>query len=206
MSIWKPIPSLENRYEINLLGEVRITRNKKPLKLDKNGRYNSSWGLGYGGGKHRWGRSINSLLNEVFPFWWIRELEDDEECREVRNFPGYWITNRGRIYSTKHKCGWMYGRRGKYYHYELSLYRDNKKYKQYIHTLVGRNFLPEYQEGLFILHRDETLPYPEINFPTNLWVGDDGDNNRDRCIKGRSGGWMKGKTYQGVIQTGVNMV
>jgi len=205
MSIWKPIPSLENRYEINLLGEVRITRNKKPLKLDKNGRYNSSWGLGYGGGKHRWGRSINSLLNEVFPFWWIRELDDDEECREVRNFPGYWITNRGRIYSSYHNK-WLYGRRGKYYHYELSLYRDNKKYKQYIHTLVGRNFLPEYQEGLFILHRDETLPYPEINFPTNLWVGDDGDNNRDRCIKGRSGGWMKGKTYQGVIQTGVNMV
>ncbi len=207
MNTWKTIPSLEDRYEINLKGEVRITKNKKPLNLNKKGYYNSSWGLGYTGGKYRWGRSINSLLNEVFPFWWIRELDDDEEVKPIKGFPGYYITNKGRVYSLHTKCGWMYGNRENSYHYSIYLYRDNKKkHKQYIHTLVGRNFLTEYKEGLFILHKDETLPYPEINFPTNLWVGDSGDNNRDRCKKGRSGGWMLGKNYQGTLQVGVPVV
>jgi len=182
---WKTISSLEGRYEINLLGEVRRTKDKKPMKLNSQGCYNSSWGLGYDGGKHRWGRSKNSLLDECFPFWWIRDLEDGEEVKPIRGFPGYYITNRGKLYSTKNHHCWLEGKPKPPYYYITHLYRDGKKTKQHIHTLVGRHFLPDWKEGLFILHREETLSYPEINFPENLWVGTQRDNVMDGVMKGR---------------------
>lgn len=203
MNTWKSIKSLEERYEICLeTKEVRITKNHKLLKVNKNGYYNSSWGLGFSGKKYRWGKSPNSLMDETFPFWWIRNLKFGEECKELKNFPGYYITNFGRIYSI-HTHRWMEGKFKPPYYYFVELYLNGIKHKQHIHTLVGRNFLPEYKKGLFILHKDETLPYPEINFYNNLWVGNNKENTLDRCNKGRSGGWMKGKKYNGILQTGV---
>jgi hypothetical protein len=203
MKTWKPISSLEDRYEICLeTKEVRIVKNKKLLKLNKQGYYNSSWGLGFSGKKYRWGRSVNSLMDEVFPFWWIQKLNEDEECTEIKNFSGYYITNQGKIYSIyAHK--WTEGKYKFPYYYSVELYKNGIKFKQHIHTLIGRHFLKEYQKGMLILHKDETLPYPQINYPDNLWVGNCKDNNVDRCKKGRSGGWMIGKVYDGVLQTGI---
>ena len=75
MNTWKSISSLEHRYEVCLeTKEVRIVKNHKLLKPNKNGYYSSSWGLGFSDGKYRWGRSINSLMDETFPFWWIENL------------------------------------------------------------------------------------------------------------------------------------
>lgn len=198
---WKPIPSLENRYIICLeTCEVRSIRTGKTLKPNPSGVINSSWGLGYSGGKHRWGRSVSSLMEEVFPYWWIRTLEEGEEVKPVKGFKGYFITNKSRLYST-HTHQWMKPKHKPPYYYQVYLFDTSyTKIHTYIHTLVGRHFLPEWEEGLFVLHREETLPYPEINFPDNLWIGDSGDNNRDRCLKGRSGGFMKGRTYNGVLQ------
>lgn len=203
MNTWKSIKSLEKRYKICLeTKEVKITKNNKLLKPNKNGYYNSSWGLGFSGGKYRWGRSINSLMDETFPFWWIENLENGEICKEIKNFPGYYITNFGKIYST-YTHSWIEGRLKSPYYYSIELYSKGVKYKQYIHTLVGRSFLLEYKQGLHILHKDETLPYPQINYYNNLWVGNCNDNVKDRCKKGRSGGWMIGKIYDGILQTGV---
>ena len=115
--------------------------------------------------------------------------------------PGYYITNYGKIYSTL-THNWIEGKLKPPYYYAIELYCNGVKYKQYIHTIVGRNFLPEYQPGLNILHKNENLSYPEINYYTNLWVGNDKDNTVDRCKKGRSGGWMVGKIYDGILQTG----
>jgi len=203
MNTWKSISSLEHRYELCLeTKEVRITKNHKLLKINKLGHYNSSWGLGVSGSKYKWGRSVGSLMDEVFPFWWIRDLNPQEECKEIYGFPGYYITTEGRVYSTRsHR--WIEGKYKSPYYYFVVLYKDNKKCKQHIHSLVGRNFLSEYERGMFILHKDETLPYPEINYLHNLWVGTCKDNNIDRCKKGRSGGWMVGKIYDGVLQTGI---
>ena len=141
-------------------------------------------------------------MDEVFPFWWIRDLNPQEECKEIYGFPGYYITTEGRVYSTRsHR--WIESKYKPPYYYFVVLYKDDKKCKQHIHSLVGRNFLSEYKRGMFILHKDETLPYPEINYLHNLWVGTCKDNNIDRCKKGRSGGWMVGKIYDGVLQTGI---
>lgn len=200
---WKTLPSYGGRYEMCL--ETHSFRNKKTHKVIKpnnKGIINTSYGLGKNGEKVRWGRSVSSLMDEVFPFWWIKTLEDDEEVKPVEGYPGYFITNKGRLYST-HTHQWMKPKHKPPYYYGVYLFDTSyTKTHTYIHTLVGKHFLPEWEEGLFVLHRDETIPYPEINYPSNLWVGDSGDNNRDRCEKGRSGGWMKGKTYNGVLQTG----
>ena len=189
---WRTIPSLEGRYEINLSGEVRRTKDKKILKPNQRAIYNSSWGLGRKGEKFRWARSATSLLDEVFPFWWIKDLEEGEEAKDCYGFPGYFITTFGRVYSTHHHQ-WMKLSFLPPYYYEFSLYLDGKRKKCYSHTLVGRSFLPEWREGLFILHRDETLSFPEINHPNNLWVGTQKDNVRDAVRKGRQKGWCEGR-------------
>jgi hypothetical protein len=202
MKTWKSISSLENRYEICLeTKEVRTVKNKKLLKLNKLNQYHSSWGLGVSGSKYKWGRSANSLMNETFPFWWINDLNEQEECKEVNGFPGYYITTKGRIYST-YSHSWIIPNYKPPYYYTVILYNEGVRCKQHIHTLVGRNFLPEYEDGMWVLHIDETLQYPEINYPDNLWLGNSKDNNVDRCKKGRSGGWMIGKVCDGVLQTG----
>ena len=186
---WRVIPSLEERYEVCLeTSALRATHNKKPLKLNPNGYYNSSWGVD--GVKFRWGRSATSLLDEVFPFWWIRELEEGEEAKACYGFPGYFITTFGRVYST-HQHQWIKLAVKEPYYYQFSLYLEGKRKKCYSHTLVGRTFLPEWEEGLFILHRDETLSYPEINHPENLWAGTQKDNVLDAMKKERQAGWVK---------------
>jgi len=38
---------------------------------------------------------------------------------------------------------------------------------------------------MFILHKDETLPYPQINYIDNLYVGTNGDNMKDMWEKQR---------------------
>ncbi len=184
--------------------ETQGIRNKSTHNIinpNKYGVINTSYGLN--GEKFRWGRSIPSLMNETFPYWWIETLEDDEEVKPVKGYSGYFITNKGRLYST-HTNQWMKPKLKPPYYYSVWLfYSTGEKLHTYLHTLVGKHFLPEWEEGLFVLHKDETIPYPEINYPSNLWIGDGVDNNRDRCEKGRSGGWMKGKIYNGVLQTGV---
>ena len=46
--------------------------------------------------------------------------------------------------------------------------------------------MPEYEEGMLILHKDEALPFPEINYVENLWCGTQSDNRKDCVKKGRT--------------------
>lgn len=122
----------------------------------------------------------------------IKYLNEGEECREILpEFPDYFITTHGRVWSNK---GQRFltgvrkeGRRGgESYYYRVGMYNTLKQCRyRYLHTLVGRYLLPEYREGLCILHRDETLSYPEINHIDNLWVGSRSDNLRDMWSKNR---------------------
>ena len=116
----------------------------------------------------------------------LQELEDQEECKELKDYPGYFITTKGRVWSSKKGNGkW------------LSQYKQGKYYwgvmingNKLIHQLVGRNFLSEYKNGMHILHKDEDLNYPEINFLNNLYTGTQKDNIIDKNLKnrGRHGG------------------
>lgn len=117
------------------------------------------------------------------------DLEEGEVALPIEGFPSYLITNRGRVWSTK-RNKWLATRsNGKYYR-QVNLGRRGT---MYIHILVGRHFLPEYKEGLCVCHRNEELPYPDINFVENLWAGTHQQNMIDRDRKGRGNAGMKGR-------------
>ena len=105
----------------------------------------------------------------------------------VEGYEGrYEVSNRGRVWSTdRHKARLIKPRLKAYGHQEIQLTKNYKKWRTHVSTLVGRHFLPEYREGLHILHRDETLPLPERDWVENLWVGNQSENRIDCVNKGR---------------------
>jgi hypothetical protein len=118
-------------------------------------------------------------------YGWVEFLFDEEEAKPIKNCPGYFITNLGRIWSNRKKK-WIKPTKDKKYYWSVTLRdQENKRIGLKVHTLVGRHFLSEYEPGLFILHKKETLLFPEINFVSNLWVGTNQDNIIDMYNKNR---------------------
>ena len=176
-NIWKPVRGFP-LYEISNMGEVRNSKTRKTLTLciKKN---TSCYKL------QRKEVSLSKLMGENHPYEWIKYLEEGEEVKPLKEYSGYFITSLGRVWSMKH-YKFLNPNNFRSYYYTTKIYDKQVR----IHTLVGRAFLPEYREGLFILHKEETLPYPQINYVENLWVGTSADNSRDRERKGR-GRWQK---------------
>ena len=123
--------------------------------------------------------SPSTLMRTFFPYEWIKDLDDDEEVRPIKEHPSYFITTKGRVFSWK-TYSWLVPNNHSYYYWCVVL--DGKTTN--IHKLVGRHFLP-WEEGLCVLHKNEELPFPEINFLSNLWVGTMKENNDDKMEKGR---------------------
>jgi hypothetical protein len=118
-------------------------------------------------------------------YGWIQFLLDEEIAKPIKNCPGYFITNLGRIWSNRKKK-WLKPTKSKKYYWAVTLRdQENKRIGFKVHVLVGRHFLPEYKKDLFILHKDENLPFPDINFLNNLWVGTNKDNIIDMYNKNR---------------------
>jgi hypothetical protein len=125
----------------------------------------------------------------------LHHIKEDEECKEMLpDYPGFFVTTRGRVWIEKKKR-WASTSEEKTYHDKR---RENPprnkryytrvnigKYSTRMHILVGRYFLSEYKTGKFILHKDETLPYPKINYIENIRVGDNSSNMKDMWDKGR---------------------
>jgi len=114
----------------------------------------------------------------------IKYLEEGEECKEIKGYPDYFITSYGRVWSNKQRGKWLSVYPQHKYYQGVNLYDGN----HLIHSLVGRNFLPDYRKGLWILHKDETLPSYLINRLDNLYVGDIKQNMRDMDKRGRRNG------------------
>lgn len=107
-----------------------------------------------------------------------------ELWKPISGFPLYEVSTLGKVRSIK--TGKLLSSRTSTLYYSAVTLRLNGRPKQrWVHTLVGRNFLEGYEDGLFILHKDETLPNPEINYLDNLFLGTKQDNNRDAIKKGR---------------------
>ena len=181
--VWKPHKTLI-LYEVSNYGRVRNHRGKI---LKVNTLRNNRWiPLSNTETKKKENWSITRLLHTHFPYEWIKDLEEGEECKEIVGHPGYYITTRGRIWNSRE---WKWNtpiRHLDTYYWKIKLNNTSNT----IHKLVGRHFLPEYKEGLFILHRDEELPFPQINYVENLWVGTPKDNSHDMMSKGRGGGFL----------------
>lgn len=173
---WKPVPGYET-YLVSPDGTVYNTA--RPNVAPKN---QVQYNLYRNGKKQSFRRT--ALLKLVYPYEWIKDLADDEEAKPVRDCPGYYVTSKGRFFSSYY-YKWLTPtpwNRPPFYYYVVHLKGPAARY---VHTLVGRHFLPDWRPGLLILHKDETLPYPQINAVSNLWVGTHGDNVRDAIRKGR---------------------
>ena len=124
--------------------------------------------------------SPSTLMRTFFPYEWIKDLDDDEEVRPIKGHPDFFITTKGKVFSWR-SYSWLQPHPQLPYYWSVGL----GKKRRLVHQLVGRNFFPEWKEGLWVLHKDEELPFPEINFLSNLWVGTQEDNERDKRDKGR---------------------
>ena len=128
------------------------------------------------------------IMVRYFPYEWIKHLDDREEAKPLKKYPGYFITSYGRIWSNiwyKFLSPQIVKNTSCDYYYNVKIGGNTER----VSALVGRNFLP-WKDGLFVLHKKETLPYPEINYLNNLWLGTKKDNSIDREEKNR-GRWTK---------------
>tara|TARA_R110002012_G_scaffold97214_1_gene233666 strand:- start:776 stop:1348 length:573 start_codon:yes stop_codon:yes gene_type:complete len=171
----------DTRYSISNEGVVRNDTRGSIVKLQLNPSNSYYFTCSQGGKRHN--MYLTGLMRKYWQYEWIKELDDDEEAMPIRGYKGYFITNKGRVFSLKryrwlepsdsfHTC--------KYYtRHKLNRETYNT------HMLVGRHFL-DWKPGLLVLHRDETLSPELINCADNLWIGTSADNAQDMWSKGRA--------------------
>lgn len=115
-------------------------------------------------------------------------LQEGELILPVNGASNYYITSYGRMWSVKRpkvKGGWKVTTKSRKYYRTYSYIDDNNvRTCRMVHTLVGRHYLP-WKEGMFILHKDETLSEPYVNRLDNLWLGTQKENIQDCYNKGR---------------------
>lgn len=186
MTEWRTITEYPE-FELSNEGVVRRIDTQKERKWVRNG-YRVSMNF-RGGRKENGGRKVtkSELMRTYWKYDFIKYLDDDEEAKQVKGFPNYFITSKGRVWNHQEQKFQTISKANSYYH-SVSLTESKVKHTFKIHTLVGRNFIPEYEEGLHILHKQEEMCYPDIHFVDNLWVGSVSDNAQDRENKHR-GRW-----------------
>lgn len=184
MEVWVPVEG--THLLLSNLGNLKTNRGRM-VSLQEGRKWRDSV-------NNKW-LNRSKLMNQYFPDeWrkeldeWRKELQEGEIEKPIEGFDGYHITSKGRVYST-FSNKWL--KQHKFlpnrYYWGVRLYNPetNTYYNTNIHTLVGRHFL-NWEEGLLVLHKEETLPYPEINFVDNLWLGTYQDNSDDMIRKGRN--------------------
>lgn len=91
----------------------------------------------------------------------------------------YLISQFGRVKSLRKNRILNLKRQGKYL--SISLFKDGKEYRKYVHTLVLENFAGSRPPGLQCRHLDGN---PNNNCVLNLCWGTPKENQRDRILHG----------------------
>lgn len=106
-----------------------------------------------------------------------------DELWKRTKFPGYWVSDYGRVYS-EYKRRFIHGSPiGKCGHIDLSLRVNGKRQHTYLHQLVAEAFVDNHNNGYLVRHMDDD---PSNNMPWNLKWGTDYDNVHDCINAGRA--------------------
>lgn len=180
MTDWKTIKS-HPKFLISNEGAV-CKASGDPVKPDVRGTRHYFY-LGEMSGQRY---PLSTLMKENWRYEWIKDLEDDEEAKEVIGFPGYFITNKARIYSEKTNQWLLKSEPGRFKDKEIPHVVVTLKGNQMsLSRLVGKHFLPDFDENLQVLHTNEKLPWPEVNYANNLHMGTQSTNIEECSKKGR---------------------
>lgn len=103
---------------------------------------------------------------------------EDDEYKLIDGFPGYYITETGDIigpgrYGEPHL---LIPTKTKYGHEYVTLYRNGKKYRRYVHRLVAETFIPNPNNYPVVRHLNSC---PFDNAADNLSWGTQKDNIED---------------------------
>ena len=120
-----------------------------------------------------------------------------EEWRDIKNFPGYQISNRGNIRSFYKAKGYGGGfsisndscpkvlsttKINQGGHLRVYLYKNGKKHGMLVHRLVAEAFVDNPNSYPIVRHMNDN---PEDNRANNLKWGTQRDNVRDACSRSR---------------------
>lgn len=106
----------------------------------------------------------------------------DERWKRIWDFPDYWISTAGRVWSTL-SDGFVYGCPvGRCGHIDVELRRRGRKYHRYMHRLVGEAFIPNPRDYPLVRHLDDD---PSNNWIWNLEWGTQAHNMQDAIANGR---------------------
>ena len=121
--------------------------------------------------------------SDIIPHLYEGELVkyyDSSRCND------YYITSYGRFIAVWYK-DWKFLTRTPTSH-QVIRYHHQVRMPQgavSVHREVGKHFLPDYKEELFVCHTDEDADDKFIQSVYNLWMGTHSDNMRDAYSKGR---------------------
>ena len=105
----------------------------------------------------------------------------DERWKRVKEFPEYWVSNRGRVYSTV-TDRFIEGTRLRSGYIDVSLKIAGERFHRYLHRMVAEAFIPNPDNYPIVRHLDDD---PSNNDVENLAWGTQTDNMRDCIENGR---------------------
>ena len=76
---------------------------------------------------------------------------------EIDNFPGYFITKEGKVFSKGHKYNDLHEmtlKQDKDGYLEVGIYKDGKRYFKRVHRLVAQSFIPNPENYPQVNHKD----------------------------------------------------
>ena len=113
---------------------------------------------------------------------YVDEYYSDERWSHIDGFPGYFVSDKGRIWSERHQQFLVLKQLDNHGHLGVCLYVDGERYYRYLHRLVAEAFIPN-PDGLPVVRHicDE----PSRNEAEDLSWGTQRDNWNDAIRNGR---------------------
>ena len=108
---------------------------------------------------------------------YVDDYHMDERWKPVYDIPGYWVSNKGRVWSTISEM-FIEGTALKNGHIDMTLRYNGIRVHRYLHRLVAEAFIPNPNNYPLVRHMDDN---PYNNEVCNLAWGTQYDNVQD-CI------------------------